>query len=202
MMSILLLLSFCLSSSAAIVTKDPIVYEDLPCKFSLTAWNLTGPNVNTTGVPLVLGQNGATDGASYEITSTYATFPYNIYPTLSLSNGSIRAYRASGAWLTNATNVESGGLLTWYTSALFNTDAARIYTALQFANTTFRVLAAHGYHSLWSLCPFDGPLGQTSVLYNVSADTGITFPPAMNLGFSPRSCWAVRIYLVPLDNQC
>ena len=32
---------------------------DLPYHFTLAAWNTTRPNANGTGVPLVLGQNGA-----------------------------------------------------------------------------------------------------------------------------------------------
>ncbi len=34
-------------------------FTDLPYYFTLAAWNTTLPNANKTGVPLVLGQNGA-----------------------------------------------------------------------------------------------------------------------------------------------
>ena len=40
------------------VTATPTIYEDLPCKFSLAAWNVTLDNANSTGAPLVLGQDG------------------------------------------------------------------------------------------------------------------------------------------------
>lgn len=125
----------------------------------------------------------------------YASYPYDVYPTLSLSNGSIRAYRASGAWLTNATAVSSGGLLSWYTSPLFNCDAARIYTAVQYPEPRLHLLAAYGIDDMWSLCPFNGTLGQTSVVFNVSADAG-----GHPVGFDPHRCWKVRIQLVPLKN--
>jgi hypothetical protein len=126
---------------------------------------------------------------------TYASYPYNIYPTLALSNGSLRAYRDSGAWLTNATAVVSGGLLLWFTSALFDHDAARIYTAMEDPNThRLRVLAAYGVHDRWSLCPLKDMLGQTSVVFNLSAEAGT------NLGFDPRRCWLVKIHLVPVVN--
>ncbi|KAJ7710564.1 hypothetical protein B0H17DRAFT_908354, partial [Mycena rosella] len=167
---------------------------DLPCKFSLAAWNVGRHNTNSTGAPLVLGQDGANDGSSYEVTSTYASYPYNVYPTVSLSNGSLRAYRASGAWLTNATAVASGGLLAWYTSALFDRDASRIYSAVQYPDPgRLRLLAAYSVHDQWSLCPFNGNLAQTSVIFNVSADVG-----GPHVGFDPRGCWKVRIQLVPM----
>ncbi|KAJ6534438.1 hypothetical protein DFH09DRAFT_976789 [Mycena vulgaris] len=197
MLSLALFLVF-LSSATTVLTKKPSIYTDLPCKFSLAAWNTTRHNANSTGLPLVLGQYGANDGPTYEITSTYASYPDNVYPTLSLSNGSLRAYRASGAWLTNATAVASGGLLSWYTSPLFNHDAARVYSAVQSPKTgRLRVLAAYDVHDRWSLCPLNATLRQTSVVFNVSADQGVP-----NLGFDPRHCWKVRIQIVPMDDQC
>jgi hypothetical protein len=121
---------------------------------------------------------------------TYASYPYNTYPTLSLSNGSMRAYRASGAWLTNATAVASGGPLTWYTSALFDRDAARIYTA---HGHDLR-LAAYGVADRWYLCPFSGTLAQTSVVFNVSRAS------SAKEDFDSRRCWKVRLHLVPVGS--
>ncbi|KAF8153494.1 hypothetical protein K438DRAFT_1987629 [Mycena galopus ATCC 62051] len=61
-------------------------------------------NENSTGAPLALGQDDAIeDGATYEITSTYALYPYNVYPTLSLSNGSQQA--RSGVFTSTFLNV-------------------------------------------------------------------------------------------------
>jgi hypothetical protein len=132
------------------------------------------------------------------LAQTFASYPYNIYPTLSLSNGSLRAYRASGSWLTNATAVTNGGLLSWYTSTLFDHDAARIYTAVQYHGPSrLRVLAAYEIDDLWALCPFEGALGQTSVLFNVSANLEMG---GQHLGFNPRRCWEVRLHLVPVGN--
>jgi hypothetical protein len=116
-----------------------------------------------------------------------------------LSNGSLRAYRASGSWLTNATAVTNGGLLSWYTSTLFDHDAARIYTAVQHHGPSrLRVLAAYEIDDLWALCPFEGALGQTSVLFNVSANLEMG---RQHLGFNPRRCWEVRLHLVPVGNS-
>ncbi|KAJ7719343.1 hypothetical protein DFH07DRAFT_707712, partial [Mycena maculata] len=90
-----------------------------PPRFSLAAHNVTRRDVNSTGLALVLGEYGATDGASFEVTSVnprILSYPYNVHPTLAISNGSLRAYRSSGAWLTNATATTSDGPLLWFTS--------------------------------------------------------------------------------------
>lgn len=46
-----------------------IAVFDIAYNFTLAAYNVTGPNTNDTGVPLVLGQAGAVDGASFKILS-------------------------------------------------------------------------------------------------------------------------------------
>ncbi|KAJ6574384.1 hypothetical protein B0H19DRAFT_1063348 [Mycena capillaripes] len=111
------------------------------------------------GCYMDLQTSGLNDGASYEVTSTYASYPYDIKPTMALVNGLLRAYRASGAWTANATAVTSGGVLSWYTSELFDHDVARIYTAIQHHGTSgLHAHAAYGFDDLWSLCLFDGTL--------------------------------------------
>jgi len=47
---------------------------DLPYKFTLAALNLTLPNANATGAPLVLSSDGAIDGAEFSITSVRTLF--------------------------------------------------------------------------------------------------------------------------------
>ncbi|KAF7330658.1 hypothetical protein MSAN_02451000 [Mycena sanguinolenta] len=187
---------------ASTLATSPSIHTDLSCRFSLTAWNVSGDSQNSTGAPLVLGQDGAVyDGPSYQVTSTFASYQENVYPTLSLSNGSLRAYRASGVWETNATAVASGGLLSWYTSPLFNRDAARIYSAVEQHDAGVLGVAAYGFDNLWSLCLFGGAVPgvtQTNVVFNVSADTN-TSPH--ELGYDPHSCWKVALHLVPAGNS-
>lgn len=60
---------------------------DNVANFTVAAYNTTGTNTNTTGAPLVLGQAGAIDGASFKVFSTYATYPYNQYPSIALVDG-------------------------------------------------------------------------------------------------------------------
>ncbi|CAK5276475.1 unnamed protein product [Mycena citricolor] len=165
--------------------------SDLGCRFSLAAWNMTEQYTNTTMMPLVLANNAPFDGPSYEITSTFASYPVNVYPTLSLVNGSLRAYRASGAWLTNATAVQNGDLLTWYTSPLFNHDAARIYSVVQ--SPVGMSLSAYGEAGLWFLCSiqskFTPPM--MSVVFNLTRDSHVDV-------VDPDACWSTRITLVPV----
>ncbi|KAJ7890748.1 hypothetical protein B0H13DRAFT_1538077, partial [Mycena leptocephala] len=122
---------------------------------------------------------------------TYALYPYNVYPTLSLTNGSLRTYRASGAWPTNATAVTSGGLLSWYTSMLSDRPPASIYPAVMVqcqGPTRLPALAAYRFYDLWSQCPETGV--PTSVFFNIS-DVGINVEQS-------RKCWRVRLHLVPV----
>ncbi|KAJ3490101.1 hypothetical protein NLI96_g1685 [Meripilus lineatus] len=74
---------------------------DIAYNFTLAAYNTTFPNANSTGSPLVLGQAGAIPGASFKVLSTYASYPYNEYPNLSL---------LSGALIPNARGVIAGGV--------------------------------------------------------------------------------------------
>ncbi|KIP02454.1 hypothetical protein PHLGIDRAFT_79089 [Phlebiopsis gigantea 11061_1 CR5-6] len=70
---------------------------DIAYNFTLAAYNATGPNANDTGAPLVLGQAGAVDGAEFKVLSTWASFPYNDFPTLSLVHGGLWGNDAAGA---------------------------------------------------------------------------------------------------------
>ncbi|KAJ7041482.1 hypothetical protein C8F04DRAFT_947000 [Mycena alexandri] len=187
----------CFAAIPSVLASKPIIFRDLPCKFSLAASDVTRHNANSTGAPLVLGQfSGVADGATYEVTSTYASYPCNIYPTLSLTNGSLRAYRASGAWLTNATAVTSGGLLSWYTSPLFDHGAASVYTAVhRLRSARLPVLAAYGLDDLWYLCPQTGTPLQTSVFFDVSKAHPNSNEQQLD---HLHKCWNIKLHLVPI----
>ncbi|KDR79329.1 hypothetical protein GALMADRAFT_243321 [Galerina marginata CBS 339.88] len=169
----------------------------LPQNFTLSALNTTLPNANHTGAPLVLGQNGASTGISFYVTSTYASYPYNDYPSLGLVNKSLRAYTTSGAWRTNATEITSGGTLGWVTTTLYTHAAPEIYSAVKLPAYEYSLLAVHGFHDLWSLCPFPGTYPQTNVVFNASAAN----PPPPSLGFDPEECYKVVINIVPIANS-
>lgn len=54
----IILTSAALSSAFASSGEVRVSFTDLAYNFTLSAWNTTLPNVNETGAPLVLGQNG------------------------------------------------------------------------------------------------------------------------------------------------
>ncbi|KAL9709662.1 hypothetical protein Ac2012v2_007400 [Leucoagaricus gongylophorus] len=176
------LLSSALSQFASIAT--------LPYNLTLAAYNITLPNHDNNGAPLVLGQNGATSGVTPHVTSTRASFPYDDYPALALINGSLRAYSSNGSWNTNATEVRSGNTLGWVTTTRFARPAPMIYSAVIVPLTKYPLLAAHGRHDLWSLCAFPGRLGQTNVVYDVAAaKNGLG-------GFDTTNCYDVILFIV------
>ncbi|CAA7270341.1 unnamed protein product [Cyclocybe aegerita] len=172
--------------------QEPLLH--LPHNFTLAAVNVTLPNANRTGAPLVLGQNGASSGISFYVTSTYASFPYNDYPTLAMRDGGLRAYTSSGRWITNATEVRSGGTLGWVTTTIYAAPAPKVYSAVRVPAYKHHLLAAHGFHNLWSLCPFHGTYPQTNVVFNVSE--AIENPPPT---FDPTKCYPVRINIIPVN---
>jgi L-cysteine desulfidase len=61
--------SFTAAVALALQVAAQKIEESLPFNFTLAALNLTLPNTNATGVPLVLGQNGVVTGAAFEVTS-------------------------------------------------------------------------------------------------------------------------------------
>ncbi|TFK36216.1 hypothetical protein BDQ12DRAFT_253709 [Crucibulum laeve] len=169
--------------------------RDLSWNFTLAAVNTTLPNTNDTGVPLVLGQNGATSGIIFHVTSTISSYPYNDYPALALVDGSLRAYGSYGDWITNATAVKSGGTMGWVTTTRYAQSASQDYSVITLATSSLPALAAHGLSDQWSLCPFSGFRGQTNVVFNVSAN--IPAPPY--LGYDPASCYGVTINIIPVQ---
>ncbi|KAF8962082.1 hypothetical protein BDZ97DRAFT_2026110 [Flammula alnicola] len=183
-----------LVSSAAALGIGPITLGNLPLNFTLAAVNTTHPNTNRTGAPLVLGQNGASSGISFYVTSTYASFPYDDYPSLGLVNNTLRAYTKDGRWITNATEVRSGQTLGWVTTTIYEQPAPEIYSAIRLPAHEYPLLAAHGFFNLWSLCPFLGNYPQTNVMFNVSAD----LPPSPYLGFDPSRCYGVLINILSI----
>ncbi|KAF8635274.1 hypothetical protein AX15_000496 [Amanita polypyramis BW_CC] len=170
-----------------------VVLTDLPYHFTLAAWNATLSNANETGVPLVLGQNGASAGLSFQVISTYSSYPYNDFPFLSLVNGSLRAHLPSGISITNATVPQSGSPLVWVSSTFNTRPAATCFSILQTPAYRLPVLAVNGRDDLWSLCPFKGFRAQTNIVYDVAKDAGV---PENWLGFDIKACYGVRIYVV------
>lgn len=112
---------------------------------------------------------------------------------MSLNNGSLRAYLPSGFWMTNATAPRSGSPLGWVSSTLYSRPAETVFSVVHAPAGRLPMLAGYGREDLWSLCPFQGFRGQTSIVYDVEKDDGI---PPSSIGFDVRDCYAVEIYVI------
>ncbi|KAF8637033.1 hypothetical protein AX16_010888 [Volvariella volvacea WC 439] len=172
---------------------------DLPYRFTLAALNVTTDGSqacdNSTGVPLVLGQDGASAGITFHVTSTYATFPYNDYPNLSLTASTLRAYTPTNEWITNGsilttaneTTGVSRNYLYWYTSRLYSSPAEEIFSVLMpdpaLPVNPYPLLAVYGDAENWSLCVGTGTRPQTNLYYAVEGEEG--------------GCYRVKVNVVP-----
>jgi hypothetical protein len=126
------------------------------------------------------------------IAQTFASYPYNDFPALSLQDTSLRAFLSDGRWITNATSPSSGGTLGWLTTSFRPPTAEKGFTAVADPGEPFLQLAFRGFTAVWALCPFNG--GQVNVVFNVTAN----IPPPPFLPFSPANCYAVKLNLVPI----
>ncbi|GJE94057.1 hypothetical protein PsYK624_102250 [Phanerochaete sordida] len=166
---------------------------DIASNFTLAAWNATGSNANDTGVPLVLGQAGAVDGAEFKILSTWASFPYDDFPELSLEHGALSGTGPMG-------NVAAAGNVTAGIPPGFIVPGSSIETPFQIycgvadtdpAHGGLPQLAVFGDTDSFSLCPAShAPLAQTNVVYKPSAD---------NYGeYLFDECYPVKLHIVGL----
>ncbi|KAJ4480739.1 hypothetical protein C8R41DRAFT_489087 [Lentinula lateritia] len=161
--------------------------------FTLAALNNTLPNANSTGAPLVLGSAGAIDGESFHVSSTYASYPYNDFPSLGLVGGELRAFYPDGTWETNASAPLSGDTLDWGTSSFYSTPASTAFSAV--SDGTFPILAVNEIADLWYLCPSDAPrVPQNSLYFNTT-----TIPSQSGVSAaSPVVCYSVTLNMVPV----
>ncbi|KAJ3982527.1 hypothetical protein F5890DRAFT_1529499 [Lentinula detonsa] len=162
--------------------------------FTLAALNTTLPNANSTGAPLVLGAAGGIDGGSMEVTSTYASYPYNDFLSLGLVDGTLHAYSKQQSLHTSASVPLLHGSLDWFTSSIYSTDPSTAFTAIS-GTGNFSVLAFNGTADLWYLCPSDMPGSpQNSVYHNTSTIPSQSGAP----GASPVQCYSVILNMVPV----
>jgi len=171
--------------------------------FTLAALNVTLPNANTTGAPLVLGQAGAVDGAEFEALSTWASYQFNQWPSLTLTNGGLTGNmdppNTQGTTVSGgaANSTEVGFETTSFEghpsapSPVFcgvaDTDPAG-------GGTGFPQLALNGHTDLFSLCmtgPAGSPGSQNNVVYNASATN--------SAGFIFDTCYSVVLQMINLS---
>ncbi|KAJ4483870.1 hypothetical protein J3R30DRAFT_1844026 [Lentinula aciculospora] len=187
-------------SSATFVAASPVPFAvrssetTFAKNFTLAALNTTLPNANSTGAPLVLGAAGGIDGGSIEVTSTYASFPYNMFPSLGLQEGNLLAFSDQQILHTSANVPLLHGSLDWFTSSIYNSTGSAAFTAAS-GSGDFSVLAFNGSADSWYLCPSDAPgKPQNSVYYNTSTIPSLS--GASNA--QPVECYSVTLNMVPV----
>ncbi|PSR77075.1 hypothetical protein PHLCEN_2v8064 [Hermanssonia centrifuga] len=170
---------------------------DIAYNFTLDAYNSTLPNSNSTGAPVVIGQAGAVDGASFKIFSTWASYPYNDYPNFSLLSGAFHPNYEGGLDVgISDSNVTAGNPPSFIVTSLDLPAPAQIYCGVADTDpygggTGYPLLAVNGDTDSFALCSAgDYYLAQTNVIYKPTAD---------NSGqYLFDSCYSVKLQMIGL----
>ncbi|KAL1730908.1 hypothetical protein EV714DRAFT_272238 [Schizophyllum commune] len=180
--------------SLAQSTASPAPLKTLPYRFTLAALNTTLPNVNDTGV-VFMGQRSSprrfvshsTSLSGLIVDFTWASTGWpSEFPSLALVNGALRAY--DGTKSANASEIMSDEQMWWIESGDPWNPNIDQFTALHAAqHHKYASLAAYGHDSLWSLCVLQ--LGDSNVIYNVSADPSAPIPD--------KDCHKVILQIIP-----
>ncbi|KAH9916542.1 uncharacterized protein B0H18DRAFT_1124179 [Fomitopsis serialis] len=165
---------------------------DTASNFTLAALNTTLANANSTGAPLVAGQNGATDGAEFEVLSTWATYPYLDFPTMSLDSGVLIPNSANGVPSYDMAASAGQPLQFFTTSQSPSGRVAQIYCAIVDTDPDFEgppTLAVNGDADGFALCMNgDGPYAQNNVVWRPTADN--------NGAYLYETCYNVTLQIV------
>ncbi|KAL1694001.1 hypothetical protein GGG16DRAFT_110613 [Schizophyllum commune] len=162
--------------------------KSLPYNFTLAALNTTLPNVNDTGVPLVLGYDYYVHGSGGFSTSTWSSVHVDVFPSLGLVNGALRAYSSGGSWDTNASTITSGEKMTWVSGSWWGAVEKDVYTAVHATHHhKYATLVPNGQDPLWSLCPTGDYWNKNVVYYNISSPDK-----------ESKNCYGVVLQVVPL----
>ncbi|KAI0692696.1 hypothetical protein C8T65DRAFT_669343 [Cerioporus squamosus] len=161
---------------------------DTATNFTLAAWNTTLPNANNTGVPLVLGQAGAIPGAEFKVLSTFASYPFNQYPSMSLDKGRLIPHGTNVA-PAQAGTVPDGSEPGFVTSNTVDPEQGpQIYCAVADIDpaghgTGHPFLAVNGDTDSFALCK-DG------------SQNNVVFKPTSGKSYDVASCYAVKVQLI------
>ncbi|KAJ3539002.1 hypothetical protein NM688_g6430 [Phlebia brevispora] len=166
---------------------------DVAYNFTLAAYNSTLPNSNTTGVPLVVGWNGATEEAELKVLSTYASYPYNDFPTFSMVNGTLHPNSPNN--LSIVDNVVSDGDEPSFLQTNEPATAAQIYCGVADTDpagggTGFPELAVNSDTDSFFLCSTgDYRFAQNNIVYK---------PNLNSYSYNYSSCYPVKIQIIGL----
>jgi len=165
---------------------------DTAYNFSVSAFN---SSFDLVGTPLVLGQAGATTGAEFKVFSTYESYPYNDFPTISMAQGGLTVDgEDSGAGV----EVQDGDEPTFVITNLNTPAPAQVYcglasTSAHGGGTGNPELAVNHDADSFALCRTgDSPIAQVNVVYK---------PTPNNTGsYIYDSCYPVKLQMVGLND--
>ncbi|KAH9946590.1 hypothetical protein B0H21DRAFT_742874 [Amylocystis lapponica] len=101
---------------------------DTASNFTLAAHNTTAP---APGAALVLGQAGAIAGAQFGVLSTYASYPYDAWPTFALAAGALLPVPADASAVpASDVPVSAGAQPGWIITSRDPPAPAQIYCAV------------------------------------------------------------------------
>ncbi|KAI0631551.1 hypothetical protein C8Q77DRAFT_1159326 [Trametes polyzona] len=156
---------------------------------TFAAWNSTGTNTNSTGAPLVLATGGVIAGTELRRFATWASFPFNDYPTVSLVNGTIFLNGDENSTPAQATIVQEGDGLSFITNnSVKPENGAQIYCAVADTDpaghgTGHPFLAVNGDTDSFSLC-------------KVGFENVVLWKPIPDHGEDFDSCYPVKVQVI------
>ncbi|PCH34742.1 hypothetical protein WOLCODRAFT_106469, partial [Wolfiporia cocos MD-104 SS10] len=172
---------------------------DTAQNFTLTAYDLASTPANSTGVPLVVGQNSSATDAEYKVLSTYESYPYNDFPNFSLISGALipNPSKANASVSAADVAVAAGAEPSFMVSSSSGLpDPAQIYCAVADTDPdvghAFPTLAVNGDTDNFHLCKTSGDANaQVNVVYKASSNSSGVY--------DYDSCYRVRLQLIGLN---
>ncbi|PCH34750.1 hypothetical protein WOLCODRAFT_139557 [Wolfiporia cocos MD-104 SS10] len=170
---------------------DTTVYN-----FTLAAYNLTLPNANATGAPLVLGYGppGDSAAASEWAISTYASWGVNDWPYFTLQSGALYPQPGPNENGLGAYDfqVQPGSEVAFFVTVQESSPSpAEIYCAVD-NSTEYSVLAVNNDADNFSLCV-------ATADWTDSPQYNIVYQPEANATqYTYNTCYPVRVQLIPL----
>ncbi|KAH9939753.1 uncharacterized protein BXZ73DRAFT_75924 [Epithele typhae] len=145
-------------------------------------------NTNTTGLPLVLGQAGATSGASFKVFSTLASYPFDQYPSISMEAGRLIPTGPNVAPAAGMSVLPAAQVSFISSNSVDPTKGAQIYCGVASTDpaggsTGHPQLAVNGDTDNFSLCL-------------VGTQNNVVYKHASGQQYNDSSCEPVRLQMI------
>ncbi|KAH9840745.1 uncharacterized protein C8Q71DRAFT_702151 [Rhodofomes roseus] len=173
----------------------PGAFDTAP-NFTLAAYDTSGSNANTTGVPLVLTETSLDSDTAYMAIATYATQPDNTFAAFSLSQGVLSPnVNATGVNVTDL-SVNSGDAPSFVASETSVPAPAQVYCGVAdtdpHGGNPYPILSVNKDTDSFSLCKSTSgdSNGQDIVVFEAAQGSS-------DYDFS--TCTPVHVQLIGLD---